>query len=83
MDEAEKSLWTRNEVWTLMTGLVLTSAGFWENFVNDRSVLFAWMDRVKMRMVKKTRYPFYIILSIWKALLFSATGTLHNQLDYI
>ena len=56
-----------------MSGLVLTSFGWWENFVSDgSSFAFRWMHEVRLRMIKKTRYRFYLVITVWKVALFAA-----------
>ena len=56
-----------------MLGLVLTSFGWWENFVSDgSSFAFRWMHEVRLRMIKKTRYRFYLVITVWKVALFTA-----------
>ena len=59
--------------WTLPLGLLLSSCGWWESFVNedDSSFRFVrWMGEVRMRMIEGTRYFTYMLLSLWKVLLF-------------
>lgn len=63
-------------VFSNLVGLVLTSFGWWENFVSDgSSPAFRWMHGVRMRMIKKTRYRFYLVITVWKCVLFGA-GTM-------
>ena len=58
-----------------IVGLVLTSFGWWENFVSDgSSAAFRWMHSVRMRMIKKTRYRFYLVITVWKCALFTAAA---------
>ncbi len=59
--------------WSLPIGLILTSFGWWECFVNEDDSAFRfvrWMGGVRMRMIEKTRYFTYLIISVWKATLF-------------
>ena len=56
----------------LPIGLVLTSFGWWESFVNEKILSkanFLW--RVKINMIENgSRYTAYLIISTWKILLF-------------
>ena len=58
--------------------LLLASFGWWETFVGqgqDSAVPFIrWMSNVRQNMIEKTRYFTYLILSVWKVLLFFATA---------
>jgi len=57
--------------WTVPIAIFLTSAGWWENYVDRKSPLapIKELGRVKDRM-KKTRYFTYSFISIWKIILF-------------
>ena len=37
--------------WTIPIAVFLTSAGWWENYVTDSSVLLRWMNEIRLRMV--------------------------------
>ena len=55
----------------LPVALFLTSAGWWENYVDRRSPLepIRQLGRIKDRL-KKTRYYVYFFISVWKIILF-------------
>ena len=60
----------------------LTSAGWWENYVDRRSPLapVRQLGRVKDRL-KKTRYYVYFFISVWKILLFFSSMLLFLHLN--
>ena len=55
----------------LPVAVFLTSAGWWENYVDRRSPLapVRQLGRIKDRL-KKTRYFVYFFISVWKIALF-------------
>jgi len=57
--------------WAIPIAAFLTSAGWWENYVDRRSPLapIRQLGRIKDRL-KKTRYFVYFFVSVWKILLF-------------
>lgn len=57
--------------WTVPVAIFLTSAGWWENYVDRRSPLapIKELGRIKDRL-KKTRYFVYSFVSFWKMILF-------------
>ncbi|CAB3373394.1 Hypothetical predicted protein [Cloeon dipterum] len=58
-------------VWLIPASAFLTSVGWWENYVSQRSPLafVKALGRVKERM-EKTRYFTYIFMSVWKGVTF-------------
>ena len=61
------------KAWTVPVAIFLTSAGWWENYVDRRSPIgpIKKLGRVKDRL-KKTRYFTYAFISILKILIFFA-----------
>ena len=68
----ETTYWILENSWALPLGLFLTSFGWWESFVDENiltSTNFLW--RVKINMIEEgSRYTSYLIISIWKIVLF-------------
>ena len=77
--------------WSLPLGMILTSFGWWENFVSKPSSnpILDWMATVRTNMIQGTRYFIYLWISIWKTLLFfsgawlviSLNGVLQNPMN--
>ena len=65
----------------LPVAVFLTSAGWWENFVDRRSPLapVRQLGRIKDRL-KKTRYFVYFFISVWKIALFFSSMLLFLHL---
>ncbi|GAB6026597.1 hypothetical protein CHUAL_013009 [Chamberlinius hualienensis] len=59
--------------WAIPLGVLLTSFGWWENFVDGRSniAVVMYLAQVKERL-KKSRYFVYAFVSVWKAIVFFA-----------
>jgi len=68
--------------WAIPLATFLTSAGWWENYVDRRSPLapIKQLGRLKDRL-KKTRYFVYSFISIWKILLFFSAMLLFLHLN--
>ncbi|TRY61889.1 hypothetical protein TCAL_08870 [Tigriopus californicus] len=70
------------KMWTVAVAIFLTSAGWWENYVDRRS---PWrvvknLGRLKERL-KKTRYFTYSFIAMWKMLLFFCSMILFLHLN--
>ena len=65
----------------LPVAVFLTSAGWWENYVDRRSPLepIRQLGRIKDRL-KKTRYYVYTFMSVWKMTLFFSSMLLFLHL---
>ena len=67
-----KTSWVLEDSWALPVGLLLTSFGWWESFVDETLSSkrnFLW--RVKINMIEEgSRYTTYLLISIWKIALF-------------
>ena len=66
----------------LPVAVFLTSAGWWENYVDRRSPLepIRQLGRIKDRL-KKTRYYVYFFISVWKIILFFSSMLLFLHLS--
>ena len=62
------------QIWLMPVALILTSCGWWENYVDKHSPLAAvkFLAKIKERL-KQTRYFTYIFVSVWKVLVFFST----------
>jgi len=69
---------------TIPIAVFLTSAGWWENYVDRRSPLapIRQLGRIKDRL-KKTRYFVYFFISVWKILLFFSSMLLFLNLNSV
>jgi len=67
---------------TIPIAVFLTSAGWWENYVDRRSPLapIRQLGRIKDRL-KRTRYFVYFFISVWKILLFFSSMLLFLNLN--
>eukprot|EP00092_Neocalanus_flemingeri_P023256 GFUD01025217.1.p1 GENE.GFUD01025217.1~~GFUD01025217.1.p1 ORF type:complete len:1610 (-),score=293.97 GFUD01025217.1:361-5190(-) len=67
---------------TIPIAVFLTSAGWWENYVDRRSPLapVRQLGRIKDRL-KRTRYFIYFFVSVWKILLFFSSMLLFLNLN--
>jgi len=68
--------------WTIPIATFLTSAGWWENYVDRRSPLapIRQLGRIKDRL-KKTRYFVYSFIAVWKIMLFFSSMLLFLHLN--
>jgi len=68
--------------WAIPIATFLTSAGWWENYVDRRSPLapVRQLGRIKDRL-KRTRYFVYSFMSVWKVILFFSTMLLFLHLN--
>ncbi|XP_037071620.1 chitin synthase chs-2-like [Pollicipes pollicipes] len=59
--------------WAIPLAVVLTSLGWWENYVDRKSKIgiVQYLGTIKEKM-KKTRYWVYLFASLWKILVFFA-----------
>ncbi|KAF0297190.1 Chitin synthase chs-2 [Amphibalanus amphitrite] len=62
-----------NACWSIPLAVVLTSFGWWENYVDKKSRVKAiqYLGTIKERM-KTTRYFTYLFVSLWKIMVFFA-----------
>ena len=73
--------------WAVPVGLILASFGWWEAFVpadetTTKAIPFIrWMTGVRERLLVATRYFTYLILSLWKTVLFFSTAWLIVSLN--
>ncbi|XP_059350344.1 chitin synthase chs-2-like isoform X1 [Daphnia carinata] len=67
--ELNKTNW--HHVWMLPASLILTSFGWWENYVDKHSPIgfVKYLGKIKEKM-KATRYFTYIFVSVWKVMVF-------------
>ncbi|XP_037075045.1 chitin synthase chs-2-like isoform X2 [Pollicipes pollicipes] len=70
-----------NACWAIPLAVVLTSFGWWENYVDRKSRVktIQYLGTIKEKM-KKTRYWTYLFVSLWKVMVFFACMVLFMYL---